>query len=139
MDYRDFGRGAAMVSGPFEQRPAGDYHGSEMSTLLIVDRDDALRSEVSRFLLSLGHAVREARECREALKLAGEQSFDLLICQLPAEGSWEELLRAARARNPGAALIAQVDPDAAAEGQRALDEGAAALLAKPYSLPELNF
>jgi DNA-binding NtrC family response regulator len=48
-------------------------------------------------------------------------------------------VRAARARNPGAALIAEVEPGAAAEGQKALGNGAAGLLAKPYSLPELNF
>jgi DNA-binding NtrC family response regulator len=139
MDYRDFGPGAATVSPPLERRPAGGYHGPDMSMLLIVDRDDALRSEAARFLLSLGHTVREARECTEALTLAREQPFDLLICQLPAEGSLEELLRAARTTNPGAALIAEVEPGAAAEGQKALGNGAAALLAKPYSLPELNF
>ncbi len=110
-----------------------------MSTLLIVDRDDALRSEVARFLLSLGHGVQEARECAEALRLAGEQAFDLLICQVPAGGSLEELLRAARAKNPGAALIVQAEPGAAAEGEQALRDGAVGLLAKPYSLPELNF
>jgi len=110
-----------------------------MSTLLIVDRDDALRSEVARFLLNLGHGVQEARECAEALRLVGERAFDLLICQVPAEGSLEELLQAARAKNPGAALIAQAEPGAAAEGEQALRDGAAGLLAKPYSLPELNF
>jgi two-component system response regulator HydG len=111
-----------------------------MSTLLIVDRDDTLRSEAARFLLSLGHAVREARECAEAVKLAGESPFDLLICQLPLAGQGlEELLRAARAKNPGAALIVQAEPGAAAEGQQALRGGAVGLLAKPYSLPELNF
>ena len=110
-----------------------------MSSLLIVDRDDALRSEVARFLHSLGHGVQEAREYPEALLLAGEQAFDLLICQVPAGGSPGELLRAARARNPGAALIVQSEPEAEGEGELALQEGAAGLLAKPYSLPELNF
>jgi len=69
-----------------------------MSSLLIVDRDDALRSEVARFLHSLGHGVQEAG-VPEALRLAGEQAFDLLICQVPP-GAAGELLRAARARNP---------------------------------------
>ena len=110
-----------------------------MSSLLIVDRDDALRSEVARFLHSLGHGVQEAQEYPEALRLAGEQAFDLLICQVPAGGSPGELLRAARARNPGAALIVQSEPEAEGEGELALQEGAAGLLAKPYSLPELNF
>jgi DNA-binding NtrC family response regulator len=112
-----------------------------MSKLLIVDRDDALRSEVARFLLSLGHGVQEAREWAEALPLVGEQAFDLLICQVPAGGSLEvaDLLRAARAKNPGAALIVQAEPGAAAEREQALREGAAGALAKPYSLPELNF
>jgi two-component system response regulator HydG len=110
-----------------------------MSSLLIVDRDDALRSEVARFLSSLGHGVQEVREAAEALPLAAERAFDLLICQVPAAGSLEELLRAARTRNPAAALIVQAEPGAAAEGERALAGAAAGLLAKPYSLPELNF
>jgi len=111
-----------------------------MSTLLIVDRDDALRSEAARFLLSLGHGVQEARECDEALQLAGQKAFDLIVCQLPpGGGSLKELLRAARAKNPGAALIVEVEPGAEEEGQQSLEEGAVGLLAKPYSLPELNF
>ena len=107
-----------------------------MSTLLIVDRDGALRSEAAGFLTSLGHAVQQARDCAEALQLAGEQDFDLVLAQA-AEGGLPELLRAVRKRNPGAALIVQAE--AGAEVGEALAEEAPALLSRPYSLPELNF
>jgi DNA-binding NtrC family response regulator len=107
-----------------------------MSTLLIVDRDGALRSEAAGFLTNLGHAVQQARDCAEALQLAGEQDFDLVLAQA-AEGGLPELLRAVRKRNPGAALIVQAE--AGAEVGEALAEEAPALLSRPYSLPELNF
>ena len=111
-----------------------------MSTLLIVDRDDSLRSEVARFLSSLGHSVSQAQDYPGARQLAGERAFDLVISQvLPAGGTVQELMQAARQKNPDAALVVQAEPEAAEAGVQALREGAVGLLAKPYSLPELNF
>jgi Nif-specific regulatory protein len=111
-----------------------------MSTLLIVDRDDSLRSEVARFLSSLGHSVSQAQDYPGARQLAGEKAFDLIISQVPpAGGTVQELMRTARQKNPDAALVVQAEPEAAEAGVQALREGAVGLLAKPYSLPELNF
>jgi DNA-binding NtrC family response regulator len=111
-----------------------------MSTLLILDRDASLRSDVARFLQSLGHSVHQAEDYAGALALLKEWPFDLLISQAaPEGGSFQELLRTARDKNPAAVLIAEAEPEDAEPGMQAVRAGAFALLAKPYSLPELNF
>jgi DNA-binding NtrC family response regulator len=111
-----------------------------MGTLLIVDRDDSLRSDVARYFHSLGHGVHQAVGFAAARELAGRLAFDVIISEAVLEqGGVLELLRAARELNPDTALIAEAEPQAVEQGVEALRGGAFSLLAKPYSLPELNF
>jgi DNA-binding NtrC family response regulator len=119
--------------------PGGLSLASGMSNLLILDEDSSLRADVSRFFHNLGHSVFQAADCPAALELLKEHAIDVIVGQVRACGGIPELLRAARASNPEAALIVEAELDSVEQGVQAVRAGAFSLLHKPYSLPELNF
>jgi DNA-binding NtrC family response regulator len=111
-----------------------------MSSLLIVDKDEAQRADVSDYLHSLGHTVRQARDLPAALAALAAHELDVIICPVsPGGGSVHALLRAARQISPQPAVILEADIDSLEEGTEAVRSGAFGLLQRPYSLPELNF
>jgi CheY-like chemotaxis protein len=69
-----------------------------LSILLVEDHEDTLRV-ISRLLERAGYTVRAARSVGEALKLAGGERFDLLVCDLNLpDGSGLEVMRSLKDR-----------------------------------------
>jgi len=111
-----------------------------MSSLLIVNEDEAQRADVGDYLQSLGHTVRLVRDLPAALAAVAADELDVVVCPVSAGGgSLRELLRAARQASSRPAVIVEVDVDNLAEGTEAVRAGAFGLLQRPFSLPELNF
>ena len=98
---------AVLPAPPTSKTPAAAAAPSSLRILLVEDHDDT--AQVMRRVLSAqGHEVQIAGDVATALRLAGEQSFNLLISDLGLpDGSGLDLMRALRAKGnnlPGIAL-----------------------------------
>lgn len=106
--------------------------------LLVEDHADTGRT-LRRLLMADGHAVEWACDVSSALRLAGDQTFDLLLSDLGLpDGTGEDLMRALRRQGstlPGIVLSGYgMEQDIA----RSRDAGFAAHLIKPVSLEKLE-
>ncbi len=102
--------------------------------ILLVE-DHGVTAKLMRMLLTLdGHTVETAGDIAAALKLAGQQPFDLLLSDLGLpDGSGHDLMRQLRQRGykfPGVALSGY---GAREDIQRSREAGFAAHLTKPAS------
>jgi signal transduction histidine kinase/ActR/RegA family two-component response regulator len=115
--------------------PAG--HAMRLSILLVDDNTDTLRM-LSMLLHEMGHAVRTAATAREALDLASQNGFDLIISDigLPDATGWE-LMRQLRGTKPihGIALSGFGTDDDIMQSRQA---GFAGHLTKPINLDQLE-
>src|SRR5262249_32845980 len=106
--------------------------------VLVVDDDPAIASTFSAILRSEGYAVVSTGSGAEALQLAQQRTFDLVLLDLVMPGmdglTALERLRAAAPRTAIVILAADVDPDAELI---AFGRGAAAILLKPPDIPKL--
>ena len=106
--------------------------------LLVEDHGDTARI-MRRLLKADGHQVESAADVATALKLAGEQAFDLLLSDLGLpDGSGLDLMRALRGAGsalPGIALSGYGQERDIAASRCA---GFAAHLTKPVDLPQLG-
>jgi CheY-like chemotaxis protein len=113
-----------------------------VSTILLVDDDNALRTMVKRLLTGLGHAVLEARDGNEATRMCQEQQPDLVITDLvmpDMEGL--ELIKTLRHTYEHVKIIAM---SGGVRGERgnylfmAESLGADYTLEKPFSIEEFQ-
>jgi CheY-like chemotaxis protein len=113
-----------------------------VSTVLIVDDDDALRIMIKRLLTGLGHTVLEARDGNEAARSCLEQPPDLVITDLvmpDMEGL--ELIKMLRRTYEQVKIIAM---SGGVRGERgnylfmAESMGADYTLGKPFSIEEFQ-
>jgi CheY-like chemotaxis protein len=76
-------------------------------TILLVDDEDAVRRPAADRLRELGHAVREARDGPEALRILASARPDLLVIDvgLPHGMNGRQLAEAARERMPGLPVL----------------------------------
>ena len=112
-----------------------------VASILVVDDDAALRDVMCRRLRFAGHAVEEATDASQALRLLQAGAWDLLITDiLMRNGDGIELITAVRQADPdvsimaicGRAFLGSLDLlDVAAR------LGADAILAKPLSYEHL--
>ncbi len=106
--------------------------------LLVEDHGDTARI-MRRFLMIDGHEVQMAADVATALKLAAEESFDLMLSDLGLpDGSGMDLMRAIRAKGlelPGIALSGYGQEK---DLQQSGEAGFAAHLVKPVSPPRLR-
>jgi DNA-binding NtrC family response regulator len=110
-----------------------------MSTLLLIDRDEYLGTDIGQFFHSLGHSVQHVTDCGAALATLSKREFDVVISQVdPAGGSVRELL-GALGKSSGTPVIVTSELDSIEQAVEAVKEGAFAMVQKPFSLPELNF
>ena len=109
--------------------------------ILLIDDDDRLRQAVGQVLSDEGHIVVEAREGAEAIRLYRAEPADLVMCDLFMPGKdGLETIRELRAEFPGVRIIAL--SGGAFQGTMDLlsvarHMGAAAVLSKPFKMPEL--
>jgi len=112
-----------------------------MASILLVDDDDLIRDLLRHALTKAGHAVRQAGDGKEGLRLYLESPADLVITDLimPEQeglGFIMELRKVA----PDARVIAisgGIAQNKELYLQMAAKLGAAAVLAKPFALAEL--
>ena len=113
-----------------------------MAIILVVDDEDILLRNISRYLTGLGHHVRTASSGRDAMVLLDEPDIDLLITDINMpDVDGIAVLNSLRSREPKPAVIAM-------SGGGVLDKelllasagllGAAETLDKPFELQDLR-
>jgi two-component system OmpR family response regulator len=106
--------------------------------VLVVDDDATIASTFGAILRGEGYEVASAGNGAEAVQLARQNSFDLILLDLVMPGmdglTALERLRAANPRAPVVILAADVDPDGEVA---ALRLGAAAVVLKPPDIHKL--
>ena len=108
------------------------------SRLLVVDDDEASRSVVAEALQAEGYEVATARGGLEALALAREQAFDLVVSDIRMPDlDGLELLRGLRAVTPELSVILMTAFGSVEAALRAIKEGAYDYVSKPLHLDEL--
>lgn len=103
--------------------------------VLVVDDEADVQELVCRVLEDTGYAVDSAGDGREALLKIGAAQPDLVVLDLmmPELDGWAVLQRLRRLAHPPRVVILS----AFADCTRALEEGAAECLSKPFRFPQL--
>jgi DNA-binding NtrC family response regulator len=113
-----------------------------MARILLIEDDESLRTLLRRALEQQGHAVIEAREGREALRLHRQDPAELVITdiQMPERDGLEVIMDLKR-NSPGVKVIAMSGGGTVLSATLALEMaiplGATATLAKPFRLEAL--
>ncbi len=106
--------------------------------ILVVDDERFHREVLSDILAGAGHSTRLATSSGEALKLLGEESFDLLVTDIVMPGlDGIGLVREARRRAPGLECIAVTGHQDVRLAVDAMKAGCAEFLMKPVDRDEL--
>jgi DNA-binding NtrC family response regulator len=113
----------------------------ECARILVVEDNDELRNLVVRALIGRGYAVESAADGDKGSEAMRRDRFDLLLTDLIMPGQEGiELILAARSCSPGLKIVA-MSGGSLQNGHDYLPLasklGAAAVLAKPFSLPDL--
>ena len=121
---------------PAEAGPRGP-----VSRVLVIDDEPSLRKVCQRLIASLGHECETAENADAALRLAGEQDFDVVLCDYrlateTADQVLEGLARVAPQLIPRTIIAtgATTDPGVL----RIVERFGLAVLAKPYGVEELS-
>jgi DNA-binding NtrC family response regulator len=79
---------------------------SSVKNILVVDPEPSVLRFTATVLRRLGHRVWEAEDSRQALKMCGAGTFDLLVCDVNSEpGGGLELAMGARMLHPGLRVL----------------------------------
>jgi FixJ family two-component response regulator len=102
--------------------------------VIVIDDDDSMRTALQRLLMAAGFGVAGYASAEAFLRDEPDPGADCVVCDqnLPAM-SGLELLDAVRTRRRNAALILITAFDSPGLRQRAMREGAAAYLTKPFA------
>ena len=114
--------------------------GAQQRTILVVDDDEAIRTQISWQLEADGYAVRTAQDGTAALNELREAMPALMVLDLSMPGlSGLEVLRTVRATSSGQGLPVIILSGRSTESDRilGLDAGADDYLIKPFSPGEL--
>ena len=131
------GRASLTISRTMEtsMRPSSDAGGP--FTILVVEDDERIRSEVCELLAASGFGVRSVASVREA-GLALERSFDLVLLDLGLpDGDGLDLCRDLRRSGCETPIVVLTARDAPSQRVRGLDLGADDYVTKPFHPPEL--
>jgi two-component system, cell cycle sensor histidine kinase and response regulator CckA len=119
------------------ERPAEPTHAVGAARILVVEDEDVVCGLIAEALTSAGYEVTPTRDPREALELAEEQRFDVLVTDVTMPHmNGTEVARALLERHPSLRVLYTSGYGAAApEG---LVGDGAAFLPKPFALFELQ-
>jgi PAS domain S-box-containing protein len=121
-----------------EEIPLAAEHGS--GTVLVVEDEPLMLSFAADAVRELGYEVVTAEDGARAREIcsarASEIDVILLDMIMPGDG-WVETLRGLQALSPRARIILTSGYSGAREARRALEEGAAAFIGKPYTIDDL--
>ena len=110
--------------------------------ILVIDDEPAIRQVLTRYFASRGHAVVSARDGGEAVRLARQSSFDVVICDLHLPGvDGYEVVRRIRSLATGVRTRCIIMSGSAPELVASMRDDTvmvAAVLAKPYEIDELR-
>src|SRR4029450_2584577 len=104
------------------------------SSILVVEDEDIIRSELARLLARTGHDVVEARSVSEAIGAGAADGFDLVIADLRLPGELGTTLIDGCRGTPVLVMTSYATVRAAVE---AMQKGAADFVAKPFDHDEL--
>ncbi|MEO7131908.1 MAG: response regulator transcription factor [Dermatophilaceae bacterium] len=109
-----------------------------MSTVMVVDDEERIRTLLSRSLASEGHAVRTASSGPAALGLLDKEVVDLVLLDLvmPGQSGLSVLSMLTERHDQTPVIVISGVTDVAARVQ-ALQRGAVDVIGKPFSLAEL--
>jgi len=107
--------------------------------VLVVDDEDPVCEAFELALQARGYDVAIARDGREALRLLGRETFDLIFLDilLPKIGG-SSVLKAIRRRDPEALVVIITGYPYHDETLSALEQGPAMLLPKPIKLADIE-
>ncbi|HVL97666.1 MAG TPA: response regulator [Egibacteraceae bacterium] len=109
-----------------------------MTALLVVEDEDRIASFLVKGLRARGFAPTRAATGSEALALAEEQPFDLVLLDLGLpDMDGLEVLRRMRERSLTVPVIAVTARDSVRDKTRAFETGADDYLTKPFEFDEL--
>jgi CheY-like chemotaxis protein len=110
--------------------------------VLVVDDEPGIRRVLTRYFASRGHAVVSARDGAEAVKLARQSTFDVVICdlRLPGMDGYEVIsrIRSLPAGVRTRCIIMSGGGPAAVEALRNDTVMVSAVIEKPYDIEELR-
>jgi DNA-binding response OmpR family regulator len=126
------------IAGPALLREAGNGKNLRRPKhrLLVVDDDASVREMLARVLFGEGYLVQMAANGTQALEMAADGPFDLVLLDLtmPGKNGWETFAKL-RAENPLlAVIIITARPN---QFFTAVGAGVGALLEKPLDFPKL--
>ena len=106
--------------------------------ILVVDDEPFFQELFREALAAAGHATRTAASAEEALKLLGEERFDLLVTDIVLPGlDGVALVREARHRDPELEAVAVTGHEDVRLAVQAMKAGCAEFLTKPVDRGEL--
>lgn len=112
-----------------------------MHRVLVIDDQSAVRASLRLTLTYLGYSVEEAENGKEALRKARENTPDLILCDfdMPVMNGLETLVQVRKdpvlGRMPVIIMSAMVTEE---DERRLMNEGANAVLLKPFALADLG-
>ena len=110
--------------------------------ILVVDDEPGIRQVLARYFGSRGHAVVPARDGNEAVRLARQSSFDVVICDLRLPGmDGYEVVRRIRSLPAGVRTRCIIMSGGAPDVVESLRDDRVmvhAVIAKPYDIEELR-
>jgi DNA-binding NtrC family response regulator len=108
-------------------------------SLLFVDDDEDLRSDMAEFFLRQGHRVAQCADGEQALELTEQQSFDVIVLDLVMPGrSGLQILSDLKERNAECEVVVLSGEATVEKAVEAMKLGAREVLTKPISLKELD-
>src|SRR5450755_3707359 len=109
-----------------------------MTPILLVEDDDAVRQTISMFLDLEGYAVDAVASTREAFEKLAAQSYRVVVSDIYIDDrTGLDILSAARAADPGCAVILMSARGSMETVMAATRGGAFDYLAKPFEMDDL--
>lgn len=107
--------------------------------LLLVDDDDELRDDMSRFFSRRGYSVSECQDGESALAFADQRAFDVIVLDMMMPGlSGLDVLKALRDKGAEAEVVMLTGKGSIETAVEAMKLGAREFLSKPMSLKDLD-
>ena len=107
--------------------------------LLLVDDDDTLREDMSRFFSRIGYSVSDSPSGEQALAFVDQRAFDVVVLDMMMPGmTGLELLEKIKQRGCEAEVVMLTGQGSIETAVEAMKLGAREYLTKPVSLKELD-
>jgi DNA-binding NtrC family response regulator len=103
-------------------------------TMLVIDDDEAVLQSCRRIFEEAGYAVTVANKAVEGLRLAGEDRFDVILCDWMMPGlDGMDVVRELDHRTPSSAVVMITGYPSTERASEAMSRGALDFVAKPFT------